>query len=1222
MAKPDKAELTKQGVVLKEVIAKARKKPYNFALLQGKDQMYLVTHLKKKPEMLRKEAKKEGGGPKGIMGTLNVEGKNLIFSIEEEPPGSFPKLIKNFFMVRGIAVSVTFNLASGPEEESGGDVEAEADVQAVAAPPADAPAQQDESAVEEEPAAEEKAEDEGYFASIAGVFSDLRADLSKKIDGAADEIKNEYHDLIDKIDKSIVGKKRDEARDSLKKLQTLHDKYIKPVTEKAAEYYEEIKTRSAAKERMEALDLSDVQTEQLSDLAVVSPKVFEATVKTLASMDAKFGDLDATPGGIVALEKNASDAEKLWQAANNKFREMWKNDSAARIKVEAAEKKIADIKKRAEAFEAALVKLRNSLPKDITEMTDAQKKVLAKLLNALKTSKTALVAATVDLTQEKSAKQLAQIAYDASEKTNNELSAAFNKQDDIAKAAATKKKMLDSMAVGALSPNSKDPLNEDEVAQILSAIEASTEFGDSALDLLETTKDKSHIAKGAGMLATGISNEFKDQDGNPYGDENARQEYASSALKLGNALGGTYFDDMNAYIKKGGMNETPKLSFDYGSEKERDQNRAKFVSGSMLDSNGKIDTKSAAATAALDEINFHPDAMYPETPGMNMHFADMVKTMEDPAHKDKMQNVLDGVTTKPKTKTGLDLVAQATGKPAADLKPEDTKAAIMSAMFTPLNQGPVGSCFATGPARNLRGKDPAKAMAGMAEIATKGTFTTEQGVPIKAVRANIGTSEADQKKHKLPEDDNPLMRSWEYTIATAGAMLKGSYEEEQLDKQLWATNLKRAPNGDNLNELEYLTGMTDWENVKERLKKAIHDELDFRYNATSKIKDSSDGSSTRGNFEIVNKSNHPPKGPIVKKADFIAIISALAIEAAKAKNNPALSQLITDHCSSQAFIDSVCLWKKGGAGKEDDIRLPWEISGGGIEGNMIKVLEGKLPDGSERLTRDISGLSANPKVGKRGRLDKGARTKKVVSKLIESYMKQGPDVEMTNISTGGIHAFTGLPNHPSLDVLKEGSDPAAAMEEHMLKPGREMAAKEMDVRTVTMLFDRQITAFGELHMPKGLLEDDKKGVELIAEARKKRPNKGMKPKEIKALIDELAKPINAYTSNANVESWKASETANGKAPDAKAFARQLEAYEKFAESKKEQEFDNNIINTLDPPEFVIADTNWGDGDGHSFFVIIPDPVTGDPKMFKRDEPSGKLSAMSKKWTDTSWEETK
>jgi len=119
MAKASKAELKEQGAKLKEIIAQARKKTLNFALLQGKDEMFLETHLKKQPAMLRKEAKAKGGGPKAALGVLNVEGKSLIFSVDEEPPGPFPKLVKKYFMARGLPVRVLFKLPGGQTLDDG-----------------------------------------------------------------------------------------------------------------------------------------------------------------------------------------------------------------------------------------------------------------------------------------------------------------------------------------------------------------------------------------------------------------------------------------------------------------------------------------------------------------------------------------------------------------------------------------------------------------------------------------------------------------------------------------------------------------------------------------------------------------------------------------------------------------------------------------------------------------------------------------------------------------------------------------------------------------------------------------------------------------------------------------------------------------------------------------------------------------------------------------------
>ncbi|MCF6304615.1 MAG: hypothetical protein L3J33_04525 [Rhodobacteraceae bacterium] len=1266
MAKPDKAELKKQGALLKEIIAQARKKTLNFALLQGKDQMFLVTHLKKNPAMLRKEAKKEGGGPKAAMGTLNVEGKSLIFSVEDEPPGPFPKLTKKHFMTRGIPVRVTFKLPNGTVFDDGEAPEAEA--QTTQSPP-------------------EPEIDEALGASVFGMFSGLQSELEEKMNKAGDDLRGRFQDLSDKFNDSHAGKQFDQAAAYLgdlkkqlsdfvedvsediaeqvsgpitlspelqKKIDVVIAKGVSeleiqqksaeenakllvknvlaqveeskeyfsellaPATEKISEMIAEYQKYQAAKDQLKDMDLSDKQAKDLAQLSLDHPQSFAAALAALKSMDSKFGDLVATPKGIKDLRAKQQEAKKIAQAAEAVYNAIWDKNDLARDAVAKAKKDAEAAQKKLTTAQQALVKLKAKLPSDLSKLSEVQKKALATVIKILQANKKLLEGANTVLTGKEAEFNITDAEFKVQAGGYGGLEDKQREAAEAIQAAETKKKMLDSLNVGALSPDAKNPMKDEDVAKILAAVEADPEFGNAALDLVASSNDKENVAKGAGMLAKGLGNGFADKNGNTFGADDAdRARYAANALKMGNALGADYFDNLQGFVATGGLNKETELSFNLTPVKKLEQERAKYVSGAMLDEIGQLDSQSLKAIEAMNMVNFHPDLLANSTPGMNMHFADMAKTMADPTHAQKIQDVLDGVTTPPVESTGRDLVAQATGKPPGDVTADDIKTAVMSAMFTPLDQGPVGSCFATGPARKVRDSDPAKAMADMAEIATKGTFTTAQGIPIKAVRTNLGTTPADIKKNKLPPNDNPLMRSWEYTVATAGAQLAKSTEEQILDYQLWATGADSGPTGANLNALENLDGMQNWAIVQRDLKDLIHAELDFRYNATSDIKKSADGSSTKGNFEIFNNGGEfPPAGTITSKAAFINIMSSLAIKAAKAETNPELSAKITAHCSSQAFIDSVCLWTKGTGTNPDVIKKPWELSGGGYAAPMVKVLKGGNP-----ATTDV--LEENKKPGEAGHKPPGERTKKIMSALLTSFISQDPDTEMVNLTTGGIHAFGGLPNHPSLDKLKEGNNPAAAMEEHLLKPGREMAAKDMETDTAAVLFDRQIDAYIKKKVASGkYLHDDEKGIELIELARAKRPTSGMTPKELKQLVDATLKPIIDYQLKTYADNWKQSETAAGNPPSDEEYTKKLAGYQGWADSVKEETFTNTVINTLGPPEFVIADTNWGSGAGHTYFVIIADPITGEPKMFERSEPDGKLKASGDEWVDTNWRVTK
>ncbi|MBL4806965.1 MAG: hypothetical protein JKY31_06700 [Rhodobacteraceae bacterium] len=1276
MAKLDKAELKKQGLVLKETIAQARKKTLNFALLQGKDQMYLVTHLKRNTAMLRKEAKAAGGGPKAAMGTLNVEGKNLIFSVEEEPPGPFPKLTKKHFMTRGIAVRVTFKLPNGKVVDDGEPAE---DALQSAPPPVDEPAE----------GSEQSDVDEGYGASIMNIFSNLKSDLDQKLAQAGDDAKSMFQDMSDKFNELHSAEKFDEAAAHLEVLKKQVADFMatptsapqmpegmqnkineiiarglkaadiieknfdenvrqltdninagidgagefltglaKPITDKIEEIRAEqarleaeLKAKEAAieagikaaKEQLKDMDLSEAQADGLARLSLEHPKSFEAALQALKTMDTKYGDLVTTPEGIAKIAKDLADAKALASAERKKFNALDDKEAAALLELFNAEVAEKEAREAVAKVSAALVVLKAKLPSDLPTLTPPQRAALAKVADMLQAKK-AIYDAAVVVSKEK---DVLHIAADTAASDQSiilgQVEATVAPVEELSAAIALKKQMLDSVEVGALSPNAPNPMSDEDVAKILAAVNADPRLGKTALDLLEASKDKGNIAKGAGMLVDGMANEFKDKAGVPYGDDRKRALYARKALQMGAAMGGSYFDDMKGFIDDGGLNQSVPADIESGySVKKLEQSRAKFVGNAMIGADGVVDTSSQQAKDALATMNFHPGVIRRGMPEMNRHFAKMAETMQDPAHKQKIQDVMDGISTAPTETTGQSLVALSVGKSPRDLTADDTKSAVMSAMFTPLNQGPVGSCFATGPARSLRNKNPAKAMQGMAEIATTGIFTTEQNQPIRAVSVNAGTSEADKKANKLPLNDNMLMRSWEYTIATAGAQLANSYEQRQLKTQLWSTDSSADPDGKNLNALGTIIPADKWPEVKVKLQAEIKAQLVFRYNATSDIKGSADGSSTQGNFEIYYKDGGKT---ITDKAEFIDVITKLALKAAEVEADSEIGRKIVAHCKSTAFIDSVCLWEKGTGGNKDKIRPPWKLPGGGLDAPMVKVLEGGNPS-------TVNIVSDNPDFSFLGfgRKSQGERTTMVMAALLTNFESQTPETDMVSISTSGIHTFGGLPNHPSLDKLKEGDDLAAALKKHLLDPGEALAKKEMDARTVSSLFDRQIDAIGQQYLfhngPQ--VREETAGYALIVTAQAMRPTEPMIPKKLKGLIDKALAPIEAYISTAGADKWKKDQIAGGVTPSTEDYKKELEKAKEAAKKVMDDMFSNNAINTLGSPEFVIADTNWGDGRSHIYFVIIPDPVTGEPKMFQRSEPDGKLSALPDNWLDTNW----
>jgi hypothetical protein len=103
MAKPNPAQLKKEGEELKALFAKIKKKPHNCAILVAKDGVVIEAHIKKSPEILVKLAKKRGGTAKGAWGTITMDGQVLTLDpINDKVPGNLPKLCKSYFAARGL----------------------------------------------------------------------------------------------------------------------------------------------------------------------------------------------------------------------------------------------------------------------------------------------------------------------------------------------------------------------------------------------------------------------------------------------------------------------------------------------------------------------------------------------------------------------------------------------------------------------------------------------------------------------------------------------------------------------------------------------------------------------------------------------------------------------------------------------------------------------------------------------------------------------------------------------------------------------------------------------------------------------------------------------------------------------------------------------------------------------------------------------------------------
>jgi len=1228
MAKIDKKVLKEQGVALGGHLQMARKRLLNFAVLMGKEGLVVEADPKKNPEMMRIQAKSNGGGAKGIKGQMRAEGKTIFLVVDEEPPGNFPKLIRQHFMQRGVPVKIVIELPGGATMSDGDDEDgAQPEATSGDDTPDDAPTGDDGDAPE-------TPEEDKTGPVLAKAYGVVSKEMAEKLEHADETLRNALTAAEEGFKRAMESKEYEAAKAMLSQMKkaiakieppSFFDTVVDAVKEKiedVGEVIDEVKEKivevtdeivekaedlaqvvgdaigvlsendKKQKEKLKDLDLPEAQQLKLVQLARTNPKSFEAAIAVMSQMDGKFGDLEPTPAGIAKAKEAVDTAKAEVEAANAELKTLRAAYDAAKLAVTTATAEASASDGLSKAARAELTAFQKSIPGDLTKLSTAEQ---ANLITKMTTLKRAADAAKAKAEADVEKIKVANQSVSATTKAHNDhlpaIDAAKDKvkaEKEKATAAQAKKDMLDAVNMGALSPDAKKPMSDEDVAKVLGAFNVDPAFGQQALELVKKSDDRGNLADGIGRVTSGLKDGFKDKDGNAYSDAAGQRKYAESAMKMGAAMGGDYFENMDKFVQGGGLNKPDPATVPDGSSfKKLEQKRAAYVGGAMVGDDGKIDTTSPKAQEALAMMNFHPGSMQNQTPGMNMHFADMAEKMNDPSHKQKCQGVLDGITTPPTSVTGQKLVARNLGKAPGDVTKDDVKGSVMSAMFTPLDQGPVGSCFATGPARRMVDNDPAKAMAGITEVAMKGQFTTAQGDTVKAI-----------KIEKLPADDNQLMRSWEYTVATAGAMQANSVEQKQLERNLFS-----SPDG--MKKIkDQLPDPAKWPEVRGKIQTSLADGLTFRYDATSETGASADGSSTKGNFQIIDKSTGTA---ITTKPQFITTITRIALEAAGEEAGSETGVKIVNLCKSDSFITAVCPGKY----------KPWELPGGGFSTQPSNVLNGGSPtqkdvsstnyelnpDGSYKLDAKKERIPIDPP---------GVRTTKVVTGLIEKFMATPEDAGMIDLSTSGIHAFGGTHDHPSLDVLKEGGDAAKAIEKHILEPGKKMATTDMAAEKTGMLFDQQLDTMGGWKLFSG-------GAALLEAARAKRPTEAMTPGELKKHVDDATEDLRDYMATERAKEWKKKQEDAGKVVSNAALAEKVESMKKAIGTWTDDEFSNNVIDNLEPPQFVIADTNWGNKDGHTFFVVIPDPITGEPKMFKKQEPSGKLTALEDKWINTAWQ---
>jgi len=727
------------------------------------------------------------------------------------------------------------------------------------------------------------------------------------------------------------------------------------------------------------------------------------------------------------------------------------------------------------------------------------------------------------------------------------------------------KYLTEALDHGPLSSESGQRLTSGS-ADIVKAFTKNARLAKSAVQSLASAQHPEVIAKNIGKMVDMVGTGFEAGDGGVMADKHA-QAYGEKLLRMGGEVGEEFFDGLSDYISSGRQFEANPLGAAHKDPHVLAQRRGNALAGSMIKPDGSIDLSSDKAKNAIGDLLFNPDVLDNPTPAMTAHVLKTVKFLQDPVTGPKASQVLKD-TKEPTNPGAQKLIRQSLGKGNMDaLDDNATRTAVLSSMFKPLNQGKVGSCFSTAPCRRLFETQPLDAMKAFSEIATKGTFKPQFGERVPVVT-------------NVPNGEDPLQRSLEYTLATSVARTGDSSEKKAL-----VDNLSQGAD-----QLKGASGcwFWQWNGKKEKLVNDVKAAFTFVYDPESKVTDSSDGSSSTGRYVTMRVSTGKQ---IRTKEAFIAEMADVAIKSFGLDANSDYAKQVKDVVGSPAFINSVCPGKY----------KPWELESGGQTEDATKTLLGGTMAQQQIL----------PKAPKDPQPTEGKRTTDVLGSFLNGLGSR-PE-SMVTVRTVGRHGFNALPNHPSLAPLK-GNNPtetAQNMDKHLVKKGQALKNTELSAERAAWLFDQELE--------KAIEDCDAEfKVDLVNGAKTHRPTANMKPAELTAAVKAAMVTYYDKYSLKRANSWKKGEENAGRTVTPEALTKKKTSFETSWVGARENRAKSALIRDMGAPEFVIADTNWGNPGEKTLFVIAPDPTTGDPIMWKKTVPPGSLSPAGRQWVDDQW----
>jgi hypothetical protein len=413
---------------------------------------------------------------------------------------------------------------------------------------------------------------------------------------------------------------------------------------------------------------------------------------------------------------------------------------------------------------------------------------------------------------------------------------------------------------------------------------------------------------------------------------------------------------------------------------------------------------------------------------------------------------------------------------------------------------------------------------------------------------------------KQRDAGDPLIRATEYTLATSIGREDGMIVRGLMNQGI-ATGTARLKT-----DLEPTLGVTDANTLAVDLEDAIKREFTPEYDPTIKSK-GQDGRSNRGGY-VLKDSN----GDLIDTRDeYMDRVEAMALNlSGHAANSP----------EGRAVIAAV---RGPLAGQIDGLHYkPWDLQKGGYGNDAREALTG-----SQTITPCVGVMPNAPATDQ----EIGARTTALMSSFMDNTATAGPG-DIVQVEALGIHTMNLTPGDPSFQQLLQvpGATMADKIKAAIADPGKDFATNNLSLEDAQKVFDSVVNPALEQFKHRATdanpdkasrKRNKKKAKELEKRIKTLRPTAPMLPRAVTALTEDAFKGI-------------------GKEGAATKVARNV-MVQKFAE-----------------PQVVIADTNWGDSEFHVYFVIAADPVSGEPFLWQKYEPSGQMVQLESKWLEAAW----